>query len=44
MPTVSIRRNGVFVGAVRTGDFNGDGIADFVGSTADPANPSGPPS
>lgn len=42
LPTVSIRRNPVFVGPVRTGDFNGDGIVDLVGSTADPANPSGP--
>ena len=41
-PTVSIRRSPVFVGPVRTGDFNGDGFADLVGSTADPANPSGP--
>lgn len=41
-PTVSIRRNPVFVGPVRTGDFNGDGFGDLVGSTIDPAHPSGP--
>ena len=41
-PTVGIHRNPVFIGPVRTGDFNGDGIADLAGSTADPANPSGP--
>jgi len=41
-PTVSIRRNPIFVGRVLSGDFNGDGIPDLAGSTHDPANPSGP--
>jgi len=35
-PTVGIRRNPVFIGPVLSGDFNGDGIADLVGSTSIP--------
>src|SRR3954465_6921183 len=41
-PTVGIRRNPVFIGPVLSGDFNGDGIADLVGSTAHPAFPTEP--
>jgi len=41
-PTVSIRRNPVFEGPVWPGDFNGDGITDFAGSTRYPESPFSP--
>jgi hypothetical protein len=41
-PTVSVRRNPIFVGPVWPGDFNGDGVADLAGRSEDPANPYDP--